>query len=250
MIKANCRTSFTPKDFAFIVQTLARNSERKRAALWGLLGDSDSLDAILDDDHLLAEATRRAGFSDISSHLYFYLLTRRVLLENGLEDREVADYVACMLAKFCTSQRVHSISSQHKQNYQYLADMFADAAQAPPQEAFLIRSHLGNYSLFMTGLFPDYIFRKSTYGRKSPGFDYYEQMGRSSFHWASKQRMASKLSLVEILEVLAEGFRTVRVALNQLADQYVHLDDQGANMDKMLRQLFFGGDNRDEQFEV
>ncbi|MFQ5772173.1 MAG: hypothetical protein ACE5HX_16670, partial [bacterium] len=183
---------------------------------------------------------QKLGFSKISPYLYFYILTRRVFLETNLDDRNVADYVACMLAEFCSLRRSMSISHYHAKKYQYLTDLILDFMDASSHEAFLIRSHMGNYALFLTGIFPDYVFRKSTYGRKAPGFDYYEKMGSSSYHWASQHKMAVKYSLAEILASLAEYFRHVRLALNKLADQYMVIDERPENMDKMLRQIFYG----------
>lgn len=240
MITANCRERFTERDFVFIVDTLGDDSKSKQEALVELLSDPDSLDTILDDDNLFEKITESSAFSEISPYLYFYLLTRHVLHEHDVDDRNVADYVAAMLTRFCSSRRMHSISSEHDQTYHYLVDMMVDAAKASPREAFLIRSHMGNYSLFVTGLFPDYVYRQSTYGRKAPGFDYYEQMGRSSFQWASQHRMALQLSLVEILASLSDNFRRVRIALNYLTDHYIRLNDSGPTLDNILRQIFFG----------
>ncbi len=240
MIRANCRDSFTERDFLFIAKTLADDSKSQHDALIDLFSDANSLDTILDDENLFHEITHSNAFSEISPYFYFYVLTRNVLRNQGLDDRDVADYVASMLARFCTSQRMRSISKAHQKSYSYLVDMMCDAASASPHEAFLIRSHMGNYSLFVTGLFPDYIYRASTYGRKSPGFEYYEQMGSTSYQWASRHRLALHFSLVEVLVNLAENFRKVRLALNQLTDNYIQLDEKGSTMDKVLRQIFFG----------
>jgi len=168
VITANCRERFTERDFVFIVDTLGDDSKSKQEALVELLSDPDSLDTILDDDNLFEKITESSAFSEISPYLYFYLLTRHVLHEHDVDDRNVADYVAAMLTRFCSSRRMHSISSEHDQTYHYLVDMMVDAAKASPREAFLIRSHMGNYSLFVTGLFPDYVYRQSTYGPKPP----------------------------------------------------------------------------------
>ncbi|MFQ5648935.1 MAG: hypothetical protein ACE5IY_03250 [bacterium] len=241
MIRANCRKRFTKEDFDFIASALAKNQKSQQALLTDLLTDAHSLDLLLDNDMLLQQIMKDRKLARISPFLYFYVLTRKVFRDNKIDDRDIADYVACMLAKFSSAQRAHNISPAHNQNYQYLVDMVQDAAQASSFEAFLIRSHLGNYALFMTGFFPDYIYHKSTYGRKAPGFEYYEQMGKSSYHLASQHEIASMYSLGEILATLAERFRTVRLALNQLADNYVHLDSRKPGLDKMLRQIFFGG---------
>lgn len=240
MIRDNCRDKFTHEDLTFIAETLARDGSNK-TALHDLLTDADSRDRILDDPQLFHTIVQATGFSKISPYLYFYILTRRSFLENDIDDRNVTDYVACLLAEFCYLSRVHTISKQHTKSYHYLTDMMLDFVDARSHEAFLIRSHLGNYALFMTGVFPDWIYNKATYGRRAPGFEYYERMGSSSYRWASKHQLALKYSLAEILAKLADSFRPVRIALNTLADNYIVLDQRPDRLDKMLRQIFFGG---------
>ncbi|MFQ5675699.1 MAG: hypothetical protein ACE5G1_07375 [bacterium] len=239
MIKANCRDKFNAEDFEFIASSVAKNP-RNRTALAELLTDRETRDQVLDDADLFQALTSESGLSNISPYLYFYVLTRRAFLENEIDDRDTTDYVACLLAEFCSLNRVHRISHHHSKPYHYLTDMMTDFVEASSPRDFLIRSHLGNYALFITGLFPDFIYRKATYGRKAPGFEYYESMGRSSYKWASRHQMAVECSLVEILATLAEQFRNVRIALNMLADNYVALRDRAGSLDQALRQIFFG----------
>jgi len=248
MIRANCRNNFTASDFDFIIDTLAA-SGRQRNILTDLLTDEEARDTILDDDTLLQAVVDNSDLSRFSPYLYFYLLTRRVFLEHDIDDRQMTDYVATLLAEFCSNQRVHNPTRHHQVNYQYLVDMLSDFMEASSTEAFLIRSHLGNYALFITGIFPDNIYRRSTYGRRAPGFDYYEKMGSSSYYWASQHRLALQYSLNDILVNLADRFRQVRVALNLLADEYLSVDTRAGGLDKMLRQLFFGQQNPPAAFD-
>ncbi len=248
MIRANCRDKFKADDFAFIVNSLAKDTKNK-VALTELLTDAENRDEILDQNELFHDVVQGSGVSRISPYLYFYVLTRKTFLENDIDDREMTDYIACMLAEFCSAKRSQTISQNHSKSYHYLVDIMTDFVEASSFEAFFLRSHLGNYALFMTGFFPDAIYRKSTYGRKAPGFEYYEKLGKSSYHWASQHRLASKYRLVEILATLAERFRQVRIALNNLVDNYVVIQNGPDSMDKMLRQIFFGNQN-DNNYEA
>lgn len=241
MIRANCRERFTDDDVRFVVDTLGQDAQGKKRALTQLLTDAQSRDNILDSEVLFERLVANKDVSKVSPHLYFYLLTRKVFLEEGIDDRDLTDYVAAMLAQFSSAHRWQRASHMHDKTYQYFVDMMIDSAAATPFEAFLLRSHMGNYALFMSGLFPDRIYYKATYGRKAPGFDYYEKMGSSSYRWASRHELALKYCLVDILAQLADQFHTVRLALNHLADNYMKLDDRNPPpLDKLLRQIFFG----------
>jgi len=242
VIQANCRNHFTAEDFDFIINTLARD-ERNKVALTELLVDEEMRDQILDHELLFTTVAETGGFTRISPYLYFYILTRRVLQEYQISDRGVADYIASMLAEFSSTRRAFSPAKEHPKDYQYLVDLLTDFMDASSWEAFLLRSHLGNYSLFMTGMFPDYVNRKAIYGRGAPGFDYYEKMGSASYLWASQNKFAAEYRLAGILGSLAGQFRQIRIALNKMADEFMQLDDNREDLDKILRQIFFGPGN-------
>lgn len=239
MIRANCREQFTADDFEFITHAVAKRAE-DHVPLTELLTDPDTRDKILDHPSLLDAILQSEGLASISPYLYFYVLVRKALSEHGIDERDVADYVACLLAEFSTTRRMQTVGSGHTKRYTYLVDMMSDFLDASSYEAFLLRSHMGNYSLFLTGIFPDYVYRRATYGRKAPGFEYYEKVGSQSYRWAAQHRIADKYHIAHILELLAERFRYVRVALNDMADNYLTLDERPENLDKMLRRIFFG----------
>lgn len=238
MIQANCRSNFTMDDFAFITNSLAEK-EKNRVALSELLTDEEMRDQILDHDQLFRQIRKSSGFTRISPHLYFYVLIRHAFKEYGIESRDLADYVAAMLAEFSGTERAYNPLKSDRE-YHYLVDIMLDYSETSSgMEAFLLRSHLGNYSLFMTGIFPDYINHRAIY-KSAPGFDYFEKMGKSSFYWASRHDIAHRYNLVSILDSLADRFRLVRQALNRVSDDYLTTDDRPDDMDKVLRQIFHG----------
>ncbi len=240
MIQANCRNNFTIEDFQFITDTLSVD-EKNKVALTELLSDEEMRDEILDHDLLFTNLLSSDGLSSVSPYFYFYILIRKAFIAHKINDRRMSDYVAAMLAEYSTTKRAFSISNEHEKQYHFLTDIVSDTGEATSSfETFMLQSHLGNYALFMSGMFPDFIYRKATYGRTAPGFDYYEKMGSSGYHWASRHKYAEKYSLVEILAKLAQDFRAVRIALNTLVDEYLSIDDQEDDMDKVLRKIFYG----------
>ena len=238
MIQANCRSHFTIDDFTFITEALGTD-ERNRIALSDLLTDEEMRDRILDHEELFNRIRQQKGLTRISPHLFFYVMIRHAFREYNIESRHIADYVASMLAEFSSTNSAHTPTASSK-SYNYLVDIMMDFAESSSSlEAFLLRSHLGNYSLFMTGIFPDFINRKAMYGSRAPGFDYYEKMGRSSYLWASRHKVARKYNLVEVLASLARQFRVVRQALNWVSDEYIHLDESSEDIDEVLRKIFY-----------
>src|SRR5262245_49088365 len=225
MITANCRDRLTAEDFDFVIETLAK-SEKESVSLVKLLTDSETRDAILDHPRLFQSVLEGASTLSISPQLYFYLLTRHVLKETGLEDRALTDYVASVLERFSDRARMQSPANGANGPIQYVSDMLVALRQASPTQTFLIRAHIGNYSLFVTGIFHESI--ESRAQRGAPDMAFYEDMGRSSYRAAASHQVARTAALSDVLGRLADAFREVRGALNRLSDSLLHLDSHSA----------------------
>ena len=222
MIKANCRERFTAADFDYVVKTLSR-SERDSVNLVELLTDAEARDSILDNPRLVEALLAEGAPLTISPQLYFYVLLRHVLKNTGFGDRDVSDYLASLLETFSQTARMRSPADGHTSPIQYVSDMLIALRNASPSQSFLIRAHVGNYSLFITGIFHETVQHRSQRG--APDLGYYEDLGRSNFHLAAGHQVARTCALSEIFEKLAAGFREIRLALNHLSDSLIHLDN-------------------------
>jgi hypothetical protein len=225
VIKANCRERFTAADFDFVVRTLSR-SERDSVNLVELLTDSELRDGILDSPRLVESLLADGAPLTISPQLYFYILLRHVLKDTGLGDRNVSDYLASLLETFSQTARLRSPANGHTGPIQYVSDMLIALRDASPAQSFLIRAHVGNYSLFVTGIFHETVQHRSQRG--APDLSYYEDLGRSNYRVAAGHQVARSCALSEVFEKLADGFREIRLALNHLSDSLLHLDTASA----------------------
>ena len=167
MITANCRDRLTAEDFDFVIETLAK-SDKESVSLVKLLTDNETRDAILDHPRLFQSLLEGTAPLRISPQLYFYILTRHVLKETGLEDRALTDYVASVLERFSDRARMRSPATGATGPIQYVSDMLVALRQASPTQTFLIRAHIGNYSLFITGIFHESIESRAAARRAGP----------------------------------------------------------------------------------
>jgi len=222
MIRANCRARFTAADFDFIVRTLAR-SQTDQVSLVDLLSDVDTRDSILDHPRLVDAILNHCGHLRISSQFYFYVLARHVLQQGGIGDRKLCDYVASLLETFSHASRLQISDETHHLAEQYISDILIALNRATPEQAFLLRAHIGNYSLFISGIFHENTQRRSLRG--GPDIEFYEQVGRTNYQLVSSHVVARRCELDDVFEGLADRFRQVRLALNQLSDQLLNLDE-------------------------
>ncbi len=222
MVRANCRERFTAADFEFVVRTLAR-SQTDPVSLVALLSDSETRDSILDHPRLVDAILSHAGQLAISSQFYFYVLARHVLRQAGLKDRKLCDYVASLLETFSRMTDLRSPHLTEEHGRQYISDLLIALTHATAEQTFLLRAHVGNYALFVTGIFHENTQRRSLRG--APDMKFYEQIGRTNYQLVSSHATARRCELDGVFEELAERFRDVRLALNQLSDQLLNLDE-------------------------
>ena len=223
MIRPNCRAQFAAEDIDFILSVLGSKLGTAEC-LVQLLADEESRDLILDDEALLHALLERRGCLRVSSRFYFYILVRQVLRRSDIQDRAVADYVAEVLAEFSRAERVRCVVPGPPAPLDYFFEMLAALQTADDRTSFLIRVHIGNHALFLSGVFPARIrYRAETRG--FPDLKYYEGLGRTQYRAASDHRLAQRYEVAEIYSTLAERFETTRLALNDIAERYFFLDD-------------------------
>jgi hypothetical protein len=220
MIQPNCRARFTGEDFDFVVRTLAK-SPGNRVSLVELLTDMETRDQILDHEALVRAVLDRPGNLTISPQFYFYILARLVLKRSGIDDRLLTDYVGSLLEKFSMIRQLRS-PVQNLETF-YLSDLLLALKTATSYQSFLIRAHIGNYALFISGIFYENIESRSQRG--APNFSFYEDMGRASFHALASHDVARRFELNNLFEKLADHFHECRLALNCLADEFVNIGD-------------------------
>ncbi|MDQ6623685.1 MAG: hypothetical protein M3Y86_09405 [Verrucomicrobiota bacterium] len=225
MVRANCRERFTAADFDFVVRNLAR-SQTDHVSLGELLSDAETRDAVLDHPRLIEAILSHGGHLAISSQFYFYVLARHVLRQAGINDRKLCDYVASLLETFSRMNGLQAPHVRDEHGRQYICDMLIALTRVTSEQAFLLRAHVGNYSLFLSGIFHENTQRRSLRG--APDLKFYEQIGRSSYQLVASHATARRCELSDVYEELADRFREVRLALNQLSERLLHLDTDGA----------------------
>src|SRR5688572_22134779 len=145
LIQPNCRIQFTAEDLDFISQTITA-SPGNRAVLVQLLSDNDSRDLILDDEKLFQAILELRGCLRISNRLYFYVIVRNVLRQAGIDDRDVADYTAELLAEYSDFEASRCRVPGQDTPLDYFFEMLAALRDADERSSFYIRAHIGNHS--------------------------------------------------------------------------------------------------------
>jgi hypothetical protein len=233
MIQADLRHSLTRDDAQLALHLVARDPGRDRDAAEESLR-YDGIDALLDDARLLRGLLADARAARASLPLFVYVVVRHALREAGESERHVADYVASVVVHFADHARAWRVADHDDATYDTLAALLADAEQGDPRRTFLVRQHLANYALWLSGLFPDHITLRK-WRRGGPDLSYYDEMGRQGFLLAAEHRMADSTGLRPVFARAAGEFPLIRQALNRVSD---HLLFPGLHSpERLMRQV-------------
>lgn len=221
-VPTSCRARLQPRDFDFISATLAGSPE-ERGFLASLFEEPSALSAILENDRLFRSVLELPMPLSVSPEFYFFVLVRRSLKDAGIDDLEIADYVAATLADEAGGSLTRGPSVRTPgADFTYHVDIVERMNGASPCERFFLEVQCGNRFLVLTGLFPRFLERRSE-RRGAPGLIYYEGVARQSFRTAGKHPLAAEYAVREVYGRLVECFPETRRALNRMAEELLFL---------------------------
>lgn len=238
MILPRLRASFDRADAVALVDLLGRDDPGLREAARARL-DREGLDSLLDDPRIL-NAILTARDVPVGPSVVFYILVRQALLESNVPDRGIADFLATLVLSFGCGTRAWRISEESEEEFHYLVDLVGRMGEtaADSRETFLLRSHMGNYALWLTGLFPDFV-ESRVRRRGAPPMGYYQAMGSSGYRAAAGTVQARDLGVEALFHSVAREFPRMRVALNRLSDRHLWRG-RGDPVGRLLREVAEG----------
>ena len=233
MILANARHHLTRDDAQLVARLIARDSGAELSQVEQELADH-GIDSVLDDPRLPVALMRSRQGAVASLPLFAYVMVRHALTRLGEGDRLLADYLASLMLHFGLRDRAWRVGEADDEVYTTLADLLADVDDPDGRRSFLVRTHLGNYALWVSGFFPDYIEHRR-WRRGGPDLDYFEEMGRRGFQLAADHRLAENHGMATLYATAAERFGLLRAALNDVSDSLLFPDR--SSPDRLMRQV-------------
>lgn len=161
--------------------------------------------------------------STMSAAQYFGLLAEDAFPRAGVRYPEIAAYTAGMLTDFVRAERVYNPlwRTGRKAKADNLAEMIKEANS---QSGFLrasVKRHIGDFTLFMSGIFPEYMEQRGV----SPRF--YASQGKSSYRAASNYHDSGFGSL---LSAMADCFEKCVAGLNRIREEHFCIEQADYEM--------------------
>jgi hypothetical protein len=148
----------------------------------------------------------------------------------GVADPPLVDYIAELLARFVRSDELYPVRSPRGVRLVQVADMLAEAQQRQGPARRQVHRHIGDFTLFWTGVYPEVIdcLRR---GSKDALIDY-QQQGKRAYWIAStipvEPAVEPAAAETDVLARLSEQFDLCVYGLGEVRRQWEQTGDADA----------------------
>jgi hypothetical protein len=155
---------------------------------------------------------------------YFSGLTEQAFMEAlGIGDPPLIDYLSDLLVRFLHMDELHRLAQLPGKRFEEVAEMIL-VAQGMPEGGLTRREvyrHIGDFTLFWTGVYPEALKRLRSWESKDCFIDYTNQ-GKRSYLIASSFEEDEYREECVVLRRLSDSFELCAYGLNQVRKEWQH----------------------------
>ena len=146
----------------------------------------------------------------------------------GIADPPLVDYLAVLLSRFIHMDAVYRLSNARGRRLEEVAEMMIEAESMPPQGRTRreVYRHIGDFTLFWTGVYPEALNRLRSILSKDHFIDYCSQ-GKRSYYLASTFEEPPYEEEALVLRRLSAEFELCAYGLHQVRRQWERLPGEG-----------------------
>lgn len=135
-------------------------------------------------------------------------------------DHDVARYVADLLLEFVHVDNLYRIRNCRGKRLEEVGEMLVESNPALAAPSFErereVRKHIGDYTLFLTGIFPEYVATLPRRGLRLDSFVDYVKAGKESYRIVAAFNQFEYRRLAPLFGRLAEQFEYCVHGLNRV----------------------------------
>jgi len=150
--------------------------------------------------------------------LFRSLVERRFFGDAQLGDREIANYVTNLLVDFTQTSNLYKIRNARGKRLEDVGEMLLASNPLFEGRSFdyerAVRKHIGDYTLFLSGLFPEYVASLPRRGLRLDAFIDYVKAGKESYHIVSTFDLFEYAHEAPLFRKLANSFELCVFGLN------------------------------------
>ena len=143
-------------------------------------------------------------------------------VELGVADPRLTDYLVELLVRFVRLDALFRIRDAVGRRLEEVADMMLEAEQRQSRPRREVYRHIGDFTLFWTGVYPEALDRLRASDRKDHLLDYCEQ-GKRSYYLASQFDDEPYREEAPVLRRLSQEFELCTYGLNRVRREWEKL---------------------------
>jgi hypothetical protein len=145
----------------------------------------------------------------------------------GVADPPLTDYLSQLLSRFLHVDGVFRLKDAEGRRLEQVADMMSEAKALPAEGRTTreVHRHIGDFTLFWTGVFPEALRRLRSSLTKDQFIDYTAQ-GKRSYYIASTFEDEPYRSEAPVLRRLSDEFELFAYGLTQVRREWEKLEKQ------------------------
>jgi hypothetical protein len=155
----------------------------------------------------------RRLFTGLTEHTFMNTL--------GMADPRLTDYLSELLSRFIHLDAIYRLRNMMGRNLEEVAAMVLEAEAMPPEGRTRreVHRHIGDFTLFWTGVFPEALKRLQSVFSRDHFIDYCAQ-GKRSYYIASTFADDQYREEAPVLRRLSEEFELCAYGLNQVRREW------------------------------
>ncbi|QDU38813.1 hypothetical protein Mal4_31430 [Maioricimonas rarisocia] len=169
--------------------------------------------------------TRVVSGADQLKRLFAAMTEHTFQVELGVADPPLVDYLAELLVRFVRMESIFSPRDIEGRRLEEVADMLLEAEQRQANPRREIHRHIGDFTLFWTGVYPEALKRLKHWERKDSAIDYREQ-GKRSYYIASTFDEEPYRQEAHVLRRLSDHFELCSAGLRHVRREWERLPDE------------------------
>jgi len=150
---------------------------------------------------------------------FLELVGRRYAEEIGIRDPQIVGYVAHLLTEFCDVEQLFKVRDAAGRSLSDVGEMLLESDPVfGPAPSFdrerQVRKHIGDYTLFFTGMFPESINHFRLRRNRLENFVDWMKAGKESYYVVSKFDFFEYTKVAPMFATLSRNFEQCVYGLN------------------------------------
>lgn len=149
--------------------------------------------------------------------------------ELGVADPPLIDYISELLVRFLRSDDLFALRSVRGERLTKVSEMLAEASARRGPAKRQVHRHIGDFTLFWTGVYPEIADRMRRTGGADALLDYRE-LGKRNYLVAAQIPVDTHKAPADVLERLSDNFEVCVAGLKEVRRIWEEHEGEGAGL--------------------